>query len=692
MFKLGVEAHCRLLDLGAFFRQEYRLGLGDLLGEIQGGCGYVHFPPGGDTVQCVAWQTAVPAADLSRVEVGPQGITGVFQFLCLGRVEHIQWRGRWALAHGAFHTANPERIAWVFQAAIGVAVGFTAIHQHQRTDRPRGCIMMAGVVIALFFVLVVILLGDQGFSQLRNHCDFARHRRHGLAWQWNDGGNRCTGDDFAVRQGPSPRRWLAAAQGKRLTVVTIGTLRRDLQTGALFEHVMHPPHAPHALGKVRIEVAVIDGVACYAVAVTRATVGDLVGITDTRANALGINVVRVVVIGVEQPLVSVQVKDVLLVAVVGVAKLDEVANVTVVDVGRLCRKQRHGGLDANLISLGLLTGANVFEANVGRYVHQHGHVTDRVRAEEELFVGTRQAIMHGADAQAVGHHFSAHTARTVVDHERVAGRLQHMPHYRVCPVTGEGLSGSRFIGELRGEVAKRLQAIGDRRVALANTLQWVGRGRKAAIGIGPHDHGVGFTGDDLIAIDHGDDRRTGLAFTDPRFTLRVAGLVIDDRLAGRGAAGGAQAHFFFGQGVAVSTGIFWQHHHLTEQAVGDVTGSAFTAERGALAGRGERAFALGIQGIGTAGAWSDQEVAIAPGIGGNVANAVDRLHAVDLKAYVAVGDLFVSNETMFTALLIAFSAFVFLGLVLFAFVFFFVIEAVLVRVGLVGQEVLQIDG
>ncbi|MNH02248.1 hypothetical protein D3C79_614810 [compost metagenome] len=68
------------------------------------------------------------------------------------------------------------------------------------------------------------------------------------------------------------------------------------------------------------------------------------------------------------------------------------------------------------------------------------------------------------------------------------------------------------------------------------------------------------------------------------------------------------------------------------------------------------------------------------------------MHAVDLKAYVAVGDLFVSNKTMFTALLIAFSAFVFLGLVLFAFVFFFVIEAVLVRVGLVGQEVLQIDG
>jgi hypothetical protein len=34
-------------------------------------------------------------------------------------------------------------------------------------------------------------------------------------------------------------------------------------------------------------------------------------------------------------------------------------------------------------------------------------------------------------------------------------------------------------------------------------------------------------------------------------SLRVARFVVDHRLAGGGAAGGGQAHFFFGEGVAV---------------------------------------------------------------------------------------------------------------------------------------------
>ncbi|MNZ14520.1 hypothetical protein D3C78_314460 [compost metagenome] len=687
-----MEAHRRLFDVGALLGQEHRLGLGDRLGEVQCGGRDHGFATGRQSIQGMPWQAAVPATDLGRVEVGPQGVAGVLQLLRLGRIEHVQrWSWR-ALADGVFHAADPEREARVLQAAVGVAVGFAAIDQGQGTDSAWRGVVMAGVVIALL-LLVVIVFRDQGLRQLRNHRDLARHRRHGLAWQRYDGRDGCTGDDLTVRQGPGARGRLAAAQGERHAVKTALALARHFQAGAFLEHIVDPPHAPHALGKVRVEVAMVDSVAGHAVAVARAAVGDFVGVADTRADALGIDIVGVVVIGVEQPLVTVQVEDMLLVAVMGVAELDHVADVAVVDVGRFRRVKGHGGLDPDLLGARGLARANVLKADVGRYVHQHRHVADGVRTQEELFVGAGQAVMHRAHAQTVGHHLGAHAAGAVVDHERIAGRLQNMPHHRVGPVSGKGLGRGGFIGELRGEIAKRLQAVGDGRVTFAEAFQRVGRGREAAIGVGPHDDGVGLTGDDLVAVGHGNDRRAGLALADPGFLLRVARLVVDDRLASGGAAAAAQAHFFFGEGIAEGAPTFGQHHDLAEQAVGDVAGSAFTAEGRALAGGGKRAFAFGIQGVGAAGAGGDQEVAIAPGVGGDVGDAVDRLHAVDLKADMAVGNLFVGDK-MLAAWLVACGGFVLFSFVFLAFdlVLFFVVDTVLVRVGLVGQQVLQVDG
>ena len=154
----GVEGHGRLFDFGAFFRQVNRFGAGDFLGEIQRSGHGVRLTTGREAIQCMPPQTAVPATGLRRVEVGPQGFAAGFQGLRRGGVEHVQRRGWRTLADRAFHAADPERIARVFQAAVGIAVGFAAIHQRQRTDglSTAAAAMMFAVVIALFFIVVII--------------------------------------------------------------------------------------------------------------------------------------------------------------------------------------------------------------------------------------------------------------------------------------------------------------------------------------------------------------------------------------------------------------------------------------------------------------------------------------------------------------------------------------------------------
>lgn len=285
--------------------------------------------------------------------------------------------------------------------------------------------------------------------------------------------------------------------------------------------------------------------------------------------------------------------------------------------------------------------------------------------------------MHRPHTQAVGDHFSAHAAGAVVDHERIARWLQHMPHHRVRPVAGEGLGGGHFIGELRGKVAECFQTVGQCGVALVDAFQRVGRTREAAVRVWPHDNGVGLAVENFIAVDHGNDRLAGLALADPRLSLRVSGLVIDDRLAGGGTAGGGQAHFFFGQGVAEGSPTFGDDHHLAKQAIGDVTCPTLAAKSSALAGGSKGPLALGVQGVAAGVARRHQEVAIAAGVGGDIANAVDRLHAVHLEADMPVIHLLISDE-----ILTAFVLDLVLRAFLFAFGFVFLwVDAVLVGVG-----------
>ncbi|MCY1393772.1 hypothetical protein D9M68_352100 [compost metagenome] len=287
---------------------------------------------------------------------------------------------------------------------------------------------------------------------------------------------------------------------------TVLALIRYGQAGAFLEYVVDAPHAPHALGEVRIEVAVEDGIACGAVAVAGTAVGDLIGVARARAYTLGIHVVGVVVIGVEQPLVAMQVIHVLLVAHADVADFDEVADVAVGHVGRLGGEQRHTRLDARSLWRRHFAGEQLLQADIGRHVHQRGDVADGVGTEEELLEGAGQAVVHGADAQAIGHHFGADAAGAVVDHEGVAGGIQHMAEHRVQPEAGESLGHGRLVMEGLGEVAERFQPVGQCRIALAIALQHIGRRGETTVGVGPHDDGVAGAGDDLVAVEHGQDR------------------------------------------------------------------------------------------------------------------------------------------------------------------------------------------
>ena len=202
--------------------------------------------------------------------------------------------------------------------------------------------------------------------------------------------------------------------------------------------------------------------------------------------------------------------------------------------------------------------------------------------------------MHRPDPKAVGDHLGAYTGRAVVDHESVTGRLQYMAEHRVGPISGEGLRRHALVMKDRRKIAKRFQPVGQCRVAFAHTLERISRGRETAIGTRPEDYCIAMAGNNFVAIDHVEDRRTGLAFADPGFAHRVARLVIDYRLAGRRPTNAGQAQLLFGHGIAVGAAVFGDYHHLTEQPIGHIAGAALSAERGAVAAGDEGPLMLGV--------------------------------------------------------------------------------------------------
>ncbi len=202
---------------------------------------------------------------------------------------------------------------------------------------------------------------------------------------------------------------------------------RGLERRPGLEHVVDAPQLPHALGEVRVEVAVEDGVAGALVPVPGSAEVDLVGVAAARADALGVEVVGVVVVRVEEPLVVVQVEDVVLGPGVHVPELHEVADVAVVHVGRIVRVVGAGGLGTERRGRAVGAGGRAgLEPEVGGDVDQHGRIAHRGRGEEELLVDAVEAVVHGTDAEPVGDDLRADAARAVVHLEDVPHRVQRV--------------------------------------------------------------------------------------------------------------------------------------------------------------------------------------------------------------------------------------------------------------------------
>ncbi len=244
---------------------------------------------------------------------------------------------------------------------------------------------------------------------------------------------------------------------------------------------------PHPLGEVGVEVAVEDGVPRRLVSIPRSAEVDLVGVGRPRPDPLGVQVVGPVVVGVEQPLVVVQVEDVLLLrAHVDVSELGEVARVAVVDVRRVVLEKGRGGLGADQgHERGILgrhrCGRYVFEPEVGRHVHPHPGVSHREGGQEELLVGAAETIVHGTHAQPVGDDLGADAAGGVVDHEGVAHAVERVAEHRVAEKALEGLRRARLVVPHLCPVTEGFQPVRHRGVANSHVFQRVGRRREAPV-------------------------------------------------------------------------------------------------------------------------------------------------------------------------------------------------------------------
>ncbi len=220
-----------------------------------------------------------------------------------------------------------------------------------------------------------------------HHAGFGvRHGGHGIGGHGHQGRDGRASDDLAIGQSPRP--------GYRRAVDGL------VQHCPPFKGVVGAPHFPHALGKVGVKVAVEDGISDSFVAVARAAISDLVGVGGAWPDGLAIQVVGLRVVGGPQPLVGVQVENVVFFRPgVQVAEDDPVVHVAVVDVGGVIREKDFAGFGAGV-------GQTVaVEVGIGRDVNHLSRVAHGPGGQEELFVFALGAVPHRPHAQAVGDNF-----------------------------------------------------------------------------------------------------------------------------------------------------------------------------------------------------------------------------------------------------------------------------------------------
>ena len=327
--------------------------------------------------------------------------------------------------------------------------------------------------------------------------------------------------------------------------------------GAVLEHVMRAPQAPHALGEVRVHVAMEDRVAHRQVAVA-AGVGDVKRHALARADGLAVEVAGLVsVLGLGKPLVGVQVEDVgFLDAGLQHAEAHRVAQIAVVHIARIVRVQ-------------------LLRAAVEVAAHHHRRVTVGPGSQEEVLQRALRAIGRRADAGAVGRDDGAHAAGAVVDGKAVAdadagtGVVEHV---------AVGLHRLELVVQHDAELAEPV-VIGDG-IAVVDDGEVLHHGIEVAM-----HHGIAATaqvlvdveqrharGVDRLVIDQLARQRLGLGRGHDRGTdLAAVGVGIDrldvDRAEQAQRGGATVALATGGCAVVVEDVAAFALHH---QAVGDV--------------------------------------------------------------------------------------------------------------------------
>ncbi len=126
-------------------------------------------------------------------------------------------------------------------------------------ERVSGIAVRLAISIIIRFGDLHLAAGETGHLFNRRS---ARHWSHGIIRHRNNSGDRRAVGDFTVRQCTRAR-----------SRATIGTYQ-----GSRFEDIVDPPQAPHPLGKVRIEMAMENGVSRRLVAVAASAPGNFVSI------------------------------------------------------------------------------------------------------------------------------------------------------------------------------------------------------------------------------------------------------------------------------------------------------------------------------------------------------------------------------------------------------------------------------
>ncbi len=259
---------------------------------------------------------------------------------------------------------------------------------------------------------------------------------------------------------------------------------------------------------MRVEVAMEDGVAHRQVLVAAAVVDRLQGEGRAGSDRLAVQVVAARGVGRVQPLVGVQVMDVMQVrAAVQDAELGVVLEVAVVDVRGIVRVERLGRR--------LVVGAGVVRVAGGRHraapgrraVDDHRRVAVRPRGQEELLVLAVGALTGGPDLEAVGEDLGADAAHAVVDREVVVGGGQGGAELAVGVEVGERLEGPEHLVVDERELAVGLQAVGRRLDLVEGGFPGVGVGEAAGVGTGDDRRQVAVH--QLAVLQHVQHRQVG---------------------------------------------------------------------------------------------------------------------------------------------------------------------------------------